>query len=383
MTPEVHRVVTASRELAQGHLVVLVGGSDDRATLVGAASTLDEVAVGRLRAATTGPLTVVTTDRHVITPAFGSPADRPPGGGSAAAILRAARALQTGSGPLPASWSGLLCATQVDEGGVVVRPERSEASFDLGRITGLPTAVVTGTLLSEDGRRLAGRAETASIPSLQGLARVSVDDVVRYRQTAEPRPRPVTGSRLPTQWGTFTCLAIDRAGPPGHDLALVRGPIDGVDAVPVRVHRECPIGDLFGSRGCGCAGALHASLEVIGSAVAGVVLYLRAPPPTDPAEAPDGARQVLDDHGRLTSPDRVVAAQMLRSLGVRSVRLAGDSDGLALELQAHQIDTLGDPLAAAVDDGGGRASRTRVTGDALPSSRSVAEAASAEDGRPT
>jgi 3,4-dihydroxy 2-butanone 4-phosphate synthase/GTP cyclohydrolase II len=57
-------------------------------------------------------------------------------------------------------------------------------------------------------------------------------------------------------------------------VAMVKGDVDGVEDVLVRVHSECLTGDVFHSMRCDCGEQLEASLAMIEREGRGVLLYL-------------------------------------------------------------------------------------------------------------
>jgi 3,4-dihydroxy 2-butanone 4-phosphate synthase / GTP cyclohydrolase II len=84
----------------------------------------------------------------------------------------------------------------------------------------------------------------------------------------------VAEATLPTGAGEFVARAY-RAPDGTEHVALVRGQLDEVDAVLVRVHSECLTGDVFGSLRCDCGPQLEQALEIVAARGVGIVVYLR------------------------------------------------------------------------------------------------------------
>ncbi len=90
---------------------------------------------------------------------------------------------------------------------------------------------------------------------------------------ARGAPRLVAHAELPTRFGRFTICGFEGGGPEEEAIALVRGNLRGATPL-VRVHSQCLTGDVLASVRCDCRAQLELSLEKIGKARAGVLLYL-------------------------------------------------------------------------------------------------------------
>ena len=81
-------------------------------------------------------------------------------------------------------------------------------------------------------------------------------------------------AELPTRYGRFTIYGFQGRGAEEEAVALVRGNPRGRVAPLVRVHSQCLTGDVLTSQRCDCRAQLELSLQKIGRAPSGILLYL-------------------------------------------------------------------------------------------------------------
>src|SRR5436190_777647 len=82
------------------------------------------------------------------------------------------------------------------------------------------------------------------------------------------------GTCIPTGFGEFDAVGYRSLVDGKHHVALVKGEVDGMEDVLVRVHSECLTGDVFHSLRCDCGEQLESALSMIEQAGRGVLLYL-------------------------------------------------------------------------------------------------------------
>lgn len=130
--------------------------------------------------------------------------------------------------------------------------------------------------------------------------------------------------------------------------AIVRGDVANAQNVPVGVHSECLTGDVIGSLRCDCRDQLETALKQIGQMENGILLYLR--------QKASGVGLInkiraysLQDHGsdtmeanlahgfRDNERDYSVAAHMLFSLNVKSIRLMTNNPRTVENLMQHRV----------------------------------------------
>ena len=202
------------------------------------------------------------------------------------------------------------------EGGVLMRSGHTEAAVDLCRLAGLPPVGVICELANDDGTVMAG-AQIAAFADEHRLRRISVADLIAYRQAREKLVERVSSFPVEVDGCTLTGYAYVTSFDPVQHFAFVHGDIgDGTD-VPTRLHRVDLIADVI--RGGKEVRKVFARFKEEGR---GVFIYLRDGAAGVPVrqgwpDAPPSAEALRVQEWR----DVGLGAQILRDLGISSIRL--------------------------------------------------------------
>ena len=155
-------------------------------------------------------------------------------------------------------------------------------------------------------------------------------------------------ANLPSRFGKFQVVAFQNNLDGKDHSAFVHGDVIGKENVLVRLHSECLTGDAIGSLRCDCRAQLEAALKKIGGAREGMLIYMRQEGRGIGFTNKIRAYQ-LQDSGydtfeanealgfKADQRDYEIAAHILRSLKVKSIKLMSNNPAKILDLKRHGI----------------------------------------------
>jgi 3,4-dihydroxy 2-butanone 4-phosphate synthase/GTP cyclohydrolase II len=223
---------------------------------------------------------------------------------------------------------GHIFPLMAQPGGVLTRAGHTEAGCDLVRLAGVEPAAVIVEILNDDGA-MARRDDLLRFARRHKLQIGTIADLIAYRLRTEESVEIVGDLVVATPFGPFRMVCFEDHVNRTVHIALVRGEIDSKTPTLVRVHRQDTLADAIGVQDASLHRPLRDALELIAENGHGVVVLLR------PEET---ARDLMKSVGSLgrseeelsAKRDRTmdfrtfgIGAQILRSLGVRRMRVLG------------------------------------------------------------
>lgn len=265
--------------------------------------------------------------------------------------------------PIPKHWPGIINPLQAQDdakrnerrkGEQTHAPSLAEAALKLCKYAELIPALFA----MEVPQALLG-----TITSEQNLISISESAIEAYPHHVTHSLHEISEAMVPLADIGEVRVKSFRPSHGGHEhLAIIVGDIATKEEIPVRLHSSCLTGDVLGSLRCDCGEQLRKAIKAAKEEGAGIVLYLNQ----EGRGIGIGNKlraYTLQDQGKDTYDANLllgydederhydIAAQMLSTMGIRTIRLMTNNPDKIAQIRAAGIEVT-ERIAHKIDPNG-------------------------------
>lgn len=218
-----------------------------------------------------------------------------------------------------------------------------EAALELARLTLVTPAVYAVPM------------PASTLPA--NMLRVTLVDLMDYRASQVRAIKIVGRAPVPLEFAADTEFVVFRGGEGMRDqVAIIVGKPDFAKPVAIRMHSACLTGDLFGSLKCDCGDQLRGTVQKMAEGEGGILLYLDQEGRGNGIANKMRAYKLQSQGWDTYDADEVLgfgldqrrfdfAAEMLKQLGVASVKVMTNNPEKLRALEAAGLDVVSDNRA--------------------------------------
>jgi len=222
---------------------------------------------------------------------------------------------------------GHIFPLKAKKGGVLRRAGHTEAAIDLAKLAGLKPAGILVEILNEDGS-MARLPQLIKVAEKFNLKIISIADLIAYRMKHESLIKKTIEVDFPTIWGDFKLAAYKQTTTNEEHIVLYKGNWSPEEPVLVRVESSAFSHNLLDAMRSDKQSNISAALQMINQHDKGVLLFMQQ---GEKVETIVETIQSYNDQNvlkKMDTKDYGIGAQILRGLGIKSLKLISNSKKL-------------------------------------------------------